>query len=167
MAIWSCASRSILKSVATFSAVSGIESDAVLCAFISLLMKRQPMVVSYTALLRLKALGLGHDEGRAAHAPPARDHQAGFAGFDGARCRAHGIQAGAAQAVDGGAGTSTGQARQQAAMWATLRLSRQPGWRSHRARRSRRPSPPGLRSIRALSGHGAQVVGAHVERAPP
>ena len=41
----SCASRSMLKSVATFSAVSGIESTPY-CAFISWLTKRQPMVVS-------------------------------------------------------------------------------------------------------------------------
>ncbi len=51
----SWAARSILKSSATFSAVSGIGSTPH-CAFISLLTKRQPMVVSYTALLRLKAL---------------------------------------------------------------------------------------------------------------
>ncbi len=44
-AIRSCASRSILKSVATFSAVSGIESTPY-WAFISLLTKRQPIVVS-------------------------------------------------------------------------------------------------------------------------
>ena len=51
----SCASRSIPKSVATFSAVSGMESTPQL-AFIRLLIKRQPMVVSWIALLRLKAL---------------------------------------------------------------------------------------------------------------
>ena len=44
-AIRSCASRSILKSVATFSAVSGIESTPY-SSFISLLTKRQPIVVS-------------------------------------------------------------------------------------------------------------------------
>jgi hypothetical protein len=44
-AMRSCASRSILKSVATFSAVSGMESTPY-CSFISLLTKRQPMVVS-------------------------------------------------------------------------------------------------------------------------
>ena len=47
----SCASRSMPKSAATFSAVSGIESMPY-CSFISLLTKRQPIVVSYTALLR-------------------------------------------------------------------------------------------------------------------
>ncbi|MNT59365.1 hypothetical protein D3C72_1968690 [compost metagenome] len=40
---WSA--RLMLKSSATFSAVSGIESTPY-CAFISLLMKRQPIVVS-------------------------------------------------------------------------------------------------------------------------
>jgi hypothetical protein len=44
-AMRSCASRSILKSVATFSAVSGMESTPYR-SFISLLTKRQPMVVS-------------------------------------------------------------------------------------------------------------------------
>jgi hypothetical protein len=44
-AMRSCASRSILNCSATFSAVSGIESTPY-CAFISLLTKRQPMVVS-------------------------------------------------------------------------------------------------------------------------
>ena len=50
-------------------------------------------------------LGLWHDERRAVHAfHAAGDHQAGFAALDGACDRAHGVQAGAAQAVDGGAG---------------------------------------------------------------
>jgi hypothetical protein len=72
--------------------------------------------------------GLGHDEGGAAHAfHTAGNHQARFAGLDGARGAAHGVQARAAQAVDGGAGHVNGQARQQAAMWATLRLS-SPAW---------------------------------------
>jgi hypothetical protein len=61
------------------------------------------------------AFGLGHDEGGAAHALHATgDHQPGLAGLDGARGRAHGVQAGAAQAVDGGAGHFQGQAREQA-----------------------------------------------------
>ena len=54
-AMRSCASRSMRRSVATFSAVSGIESTPY-CSFISRLTKRQPMVVSCTALARLKAL---------------------------------------------------------------------------------------------------------------
>ena len=44
-AIRSCASRSMPNSVATFSAVSGIESIPY-CAFISRFTKRQPIVVS-------------------------------------------------------------------------------------------------------------------------
>ncbi len=44
-AILSCASRPMLKSTATFSAVSGIESTPY-SSFIFLLTKRQPMVVS-------------------------------------------------------------------------------------------------------------------------
>ena len=56
-AMRSWASRSILKSSATFSAVSGMESTPYF-SFISLLMKRQPIVVSYTALLRLKAASI-------------------------------------------------------------------------------------------------------------
>jgi hypothetical protein len=52
-ASWSA--RAIPNSAATLSAVSGIESMPY-CAFISLFTKRQPMVVSYTALLREKAL---------------------------------------------------------------------------------------------------------------
>ena len=44
-AMRSCASRSILNCSATFSAVSGIESTPY-CVFISVLTKRQPMVVS-------------------------------------------------------------------------------------------------------------------------
>jgi len=43
------------NSAATFSAVSGIESTPCF-AFIAGLTKRQPMVVSYTALLRENAL---------------------------------------------------------------------------------------------------------------
>ncbi len=47
---------------------------------------------------------LGHHKGGAAHAfSPAGNHERGFAGLDGARGRAQGIQAGAAEAVDGGA----------------------------------------------------------------
>lgn len=44
-AMRSWAARSMPKSLATFSAVSGMESTPY-CSFISLLMKRQPMVVS-------------------------------------------------------------------------------------------------------------------------
>jgi hypothetical protein len=74
------------------------------------------------------ALGLGHDEGRAAHAfHAAGDHEAGFAGRDGACRGAHGVQAGAAQAVDGGARSSSGRPASSADMRATLRLS-SPAW---------------------------------------
>src|SRR3546814_18515908 len=53
MRSWS--SREIRKSAATFSAVSGIESTPYF-DFLKGLTKRQPMVVSYTALAREKAL---------------------------------------------------------------------------------------------------------------
>ena len=60
------------------------------------------------------ALGLGHHKGRAAHAlDAAGNHQARLAGADGAGRRAHGVQARAAQAVEGGARHFQRQAGQQ------------------------------------------------------
>ena len=60
--------------------------------------------------------GFGHDKGRAAHAfHAAGNHQIGFTGLDGARCRADGVHARAAQTVDGGTGQLHRQTRQQTA----------------------------------------------------
>src|SRR6218665_2922784 len=119
-AMRSWASRQILKSVATFSAVSGIESTPY-CAFISLLTKRQPMVVSYTALLRLKALSaLGMTKGARlmlSTPPPIinpTSHPRSPA-LAGGRGGPDGIDPRATQAVDGAARNLQRQARQQAA----------------------------------------------------
>mmetsp|Transcript_15807 Transcript_15807/g.43875 ORF Transcript_15807/g.43875 Transcript_15807/m.43875 type:complete len:229 (-) Transcript_15807:274-960(-) len=61
-----------------------------------------------------RALGLGHHEGRAAHAlHAAGDHQPGLAGADGARRRAHRVQARTAQPVDRHARHVDGQACEQ------------------------------------------------------
>ena len=77
----SCASRSIPKSVATFSAVSGIESTPYM--LLHQLVDEAPAdggVVDRVAAAE-GALGLGHHEGRAAHAlDAAGDHQLGLAG---------------------------------------------------------------------------------------
>jgi hypothetical protein len=155
--------------VATFSAVSGMESTPYI-SFISLLTKRQPMVVSYTALLRAEgALGLGHHERRAAHAlDAAGDHQPGFAGLDGARGAAHGIETGAAQAVDGGARHVQRQAGQQRAMRATLRLS-SPAWlaQPYSTSVTACQSTLGLRSISARSGMAPRSSVRTEDSAPP
>jgi len=59
--------------------------------------------------------GLGHDEGRAAHAlDAAGDHQARLARLDRTCRRAHGVQPRAAQAIDGRARHFHGQAGEQA-----------------------------------------------------
>lgn len=50
----SWADRSMRESLATFSAVSGTESTPC-CSFIRRFTKRQPIVVSWTALPRLNA----------------------------------------------------------------------------------------------------------------
>jgi hypothetical protein len=74
------------------------------------------------------AVGLAHDERRARHRlDAAGDHQAAFRRLDRARRDADGVHAGAAQAVDGGAGTSCGSPASSADMRATLRLS-SPAW---------------------------------------
>src|SRR3989344_3938102 len=127
-AIWSWASRSILKSVATFSAVSGMESTPYF-SFISLLMKRQPMVVSYTALLRLKAdsaLGMTKGARLMLSPPPAIIRPASPALMARAavptasRPEPH-------RRLMVAPGTSIGKPASRLLMWATLRLS-SPAW---------------------------------------
>ena len=127
-AIWSCASRSIWKSTATFSAVSGMESTPYF-SFISLLMKRQPMVVSYTALLRLKAVSaLGMTKGArlmlstppAIIRPASPDLMARAALPTASRPEPH-------RRLMVAPGTSTGRPASRLLMWATLRLS-SPAW---------------------------------------
>ena len=127
-AMRSCASRSILKSVATFSAVSGMASTPYF-SFISLLMKRQPMVVSYTALARLKALSaLGMTKGARLmlSTPPAiiirasPDLIARAAVPMASRPEPH-------KRLTVAPGTSMGKPASKLAMWATLRLS-SPAW---------------------------------------
>ncbi len=162
-AIWSCASRSIWKSTATFSAVSGMESTPY-CSFISLLTKRQPMVVSYTALLRLKALSaLGMTKGaRLMLSTPPAIIRPRLARLDGARGGAHGVQARAAQAVDGGAGHIDGQARQQAAHAghvAVVFTGLVGAAVEHIVHGG--PVHTGVALHQRLDGDGAQVVSAH------
>ena len=114
--------------VATFSAVSGIESTPYF-SFISLLMKRQPMVVSYTALLRLKAdsaLGMTKGARLMLSTPPAIIRPASPA-----------LMARAAEPTASSPephrrlmvapGTSMGRPASRLDMWATLRLS-SPAW---------------------------------------
>ncbi len=127
-AILSWSSRLILKSVATFSAVSGMESTPYF-SFINLLMKRQPMVVSYTALLRLKAdsaLGMTKGERLMLSTPPAIIKVASPA-----------LMARAAVPMASMPephkrlmvlpGNSSGKPANKLAMWPTLRLS-SPAW---------------------------------------
>ena len=91
-------------------------------------MKRQPIVVSYTALLRLKALSaLGMTKGRAHALHAAGDHQPCPPALMARAASAHGVQARAAQAVDGAARHRNRQPASRAAMRATLRLS-SPAW---------------------------------------
>jgi hypothetical protein len=60
------------------------------------------------------AVHLGHDKRRAAHALyAASDHQRGLTRLDCTRRRAQGVQARAAQAVEGGARHIDGQASEQ------------------------------------------------------
>src|SRR6218665_29341 len=152
-AMRSWASRQILKSVATFSAVSGIESTPY-CAFISLLTKRQPMVVSYTALLRLKALSA---LGMTKHARPMLSPA-----LEGARRGPDGIEPRATQAVDGAARNLQRQARQQAAHAGDVAVVFA-GLVGAAKQHIGHGGPVNLRVARhqRAQGNGAEVVGAH------
>jgi hypothetical protein len=127
-AMRSCAARSMRKSVATFSAVSGIESTPKRSC-ISLLTKRQPMVVSWMAWLRekaLSALGITNGARLMLSTPPASISCASpLLIARAALPTASSPEPHSRLTVD--PGSSTGRPASSALMRATLRLS-SPAW---------------------------------------
>ncbi|MNI02213.1 hypothetical protein D3C73_550790 [compost metagenome] len=107
--------------------------------------------------------GLGHDEGRAAHAlDAARQHQVGVACANGARGVAHGLQARGAQAVDGVAADAVRQAGQKGghARDVAVVLTRLIGRAQDHVVERRRVQPRIARQQRPQR-QGRQIVGAH------
>ena len=165
----SWASRSILYSAATFSAVSGMESTPYF-SFISLLTKRQPMVVSYTVLVRAKALsalGITNGARLMLSTPPAIISVASPALMARAavptasRPEPH-------RRLMVAPGSPTGSPASRLAMCATLRLS-SPAWFAQPKMTSltASQSTPALRAISALSGIAARSSVRTDDSAPP
>jgi hypothetical protein len=129
------------------------------------------MVVSYTALLRLKALSaLGMTKGARLmlSTPPAIISR--LAGLDGARGVPTASRPEPHRRLMVAPGTSTGRPASRLPCGPRCGCLRRPGWRSRRARRLRSISAlsgmaqstlGALRAISALIRDGAQVVGAH------
>ena len=164
---WS--SRLMLKSVATFSAVSGMASTPYF-SFISLLMKRQPMVVSYTALVRPKAVsafGMTNGARLMLSTPPAiisvasPDLIARAAVPTASKPEPH-------RRFRVAPGTSSGRPANRADMRATLRLS-SPAWLAQPKITSvtNCQSTFGLRAISALMGIAPKSSARTLLSAPP
>jgi len=165
----SCAARSMPNCCATFSAVSGIESTPY-CAFMSLLTKRQPMVVSWIALLRLKALsalGITNGARLMLSTPPAIISSASPARMARAAVPTASMPEPHRRLIVP-PGTSTGRPASSAAMRATLRLS-SPAWlaQPYSTSATADQSTAALRAISARSGMAARSSVRTDESAPP
>jgi hypothetical protein len=155
--------------VATFSAVSGMLSTPYI-SFMRLFTKRQPMVVSYTALVREKAVSaLGMTKGARLmlSTPPAiiscasPDLMARAAVPTASRPEPH-------KRLMVAPGRSMGRPASRVAMRATLRLS-SPAWLAQPKITSVTwvQSTPGLRAISAFRGMAPRSSARTLERAPP
>ena len=113
----SCSSRLTWNSRATFSAVSGIESMPYAPSCAGSRSASREWCRRFRPARENAVVGLTHDERRAGHAlDAAGDHQVRLARPDARAAVADRIEAGAAQPVDGTAGTSTGSPASSAAM---------------------------------------------------
>ena len=168
-AMLSWAARSMPNSTATFSAVSGMESTPY-WAFMSLLTKRQPMVVSYTALARLKAdsaLGMTKGARLMLSTPPAiirpasPDLMARAAVPTASSPEPH-------RRLMVPPGTSMGKPASRLLMWATLRLS-SPAWlaQPYSTSTTLAQSTFGLRAMRARRGMAPKSSVRTLLKAPP
>ena len=164
---WSA--RLMWCSVATFSAVSGMESTPY-CCFIRRLMKRQPMVVSYTALLRPKALSiLGITKGARLmlSTPPATISAASPARM----ARAAVPTASSPEPhsrFSVAPGTPTGRPANRVAIRATLRLS-SPAWLAQ-PKSTSSTAPQSTEALRAMSARRGMAARSSVRtllKAPP